>query len=285
MYWTNYHSHSTFCDGRSEMEEFVKLAICKGIISYGFSSHAPLPFSTKWAMKEEAFAAYLSEFERLKTVYGSEIELYFGLEVDFIPNCSDIDSKFFKDKSFDYLIGSIHYLDKIIDNQYFCIDGDFEEFDKGVKTVFDGDINAAINSFYDVSLLMIQKGGFDIVGHFDKIALNGIHYKEFDINALWYKQRVAEVFQLLKEKGLILEINTKSLFKKGFTYPHQEFYPLINELQIPIVVNSDCHYPMNVIDGYEPTFAALKKAGFRNMQRLVKGKWLEVAFDNNGLLD
>ena len=99
------------------MEEFVKLAICKGIISYGFSSHAPLPFSTKWAMKEEAFAAYLSEFERLKTVYGSEIELYFGLEVDFIPNCSDIDSKFFKDKSFDYLIGSIHYLDKIIDNQ------------------------------------------------------------------------------------------------------------------------------------------------------------------------
>ena len=284
MYWTNYHSHCTFCDGRSEMEEFVRFAIDKGIKSYGFSSHAPLPFSTKWTMKEEQFGDYHLEFSRLKNKYKHEIELHFGLEVDYIYNCSDTDSAFFKNKNFDYLIGSIHFLDEITENHYFCIDGDFSEFDNDLKKKYNGDIKHVATRFYEVSALMIEKGGFDIVGHFDKINLNGLHYEEFDTCAFWYKTLVAETLQLVKEKGLLLEINTKSLYKKGFTYPHQQFYPLINELQIPIVVNSDCHYPVNVIDGYEPTFAALKKAGFKTMRQLIKNQWQEVEFNEGGLL-
>lgn len=285
MYWSNYHSHCTFCDGKSEMEEFVVFAIRKGIKSYGFSSHAPLPFLTKWTMKVEAFDDYRLEFNRLKAKYKHDIELHFGLEADFIVDCYDIDNEFFKNKSFDYLIGSIHYLDKIADNHFFCIDGDVEEFDDSLKTVYDGDINAAVQRFFEISALMIEKGGFDIIGHFDKISLNASNYKSFDISALVYKNQVAEILQLVKEKGLIMEINTKSLLKKGFTYPHQQFYSLMNELQIPIVVNSDCHYPMNVIDGFEPTFAALKNAGFKTIQQLVNNRWQEVEFNENGLLE
>ena len=41
---TNYHSHSLYCDGRAGMEDFVRFAISEGFTSYGFSSHAPLPF-------------------------------------------------------------------------------------------------------------------------------------------------------------------------------------------------------------------------------------------------
>jgi len=285
MYWSNYHSHCTFCDGRSEMEEFVVFAIRKGIKSYGFSSHAPLPFLTKWTMKEEVFDDYRLEFSRLKDKYKHKIMLYFGMEVDFIVNCSDVSNDFFKHKSFDYLIGSIHYLDKIAENHYFCIDGDFTEFEDSLKTIYEGDINFAVKRFYEISALMIQKGGFDIVGHFDKITLNASGFKAFDSNALWYKNQVSDLLQLVKEKGMILEINTKSLYKKGFTYPHQQFYPLINDLQIPILVNSDCHYPINVIDGFEPTFGALKNAGFKTMQQLVNNRWQEVAFDENGLIE
>ncbi|MEI8086270.1 MAG: histidinol-phosphatase [Paludibacter sp.] len=284
MYWSNYHSHCTFCDGRSSMEEFVESAIAKGIKSYGFSSHAPLPFLTKWTMKEDDFDDYLLEFNRLKIKYKNQIELYFGLEVDYIENYSSIENDFFQGKTFDYLIGSIHYLDKIDDEQFFCIDGDFNDFDKGLQQIYNGDIKLAVKRFFEVTNLMIQKGGFDIVGHFDKISLNASNYKSFDGNALWYKNLVGETLQLLKEQGMILEINTKSLFKKGFTYPHQQFYPLINELQIPIMVNSDCHYPINVIDGFEPTFRALKKAGFKTMQQLNQNKWQSVPFNENGLL-
>ena len=42
---TNYHSHSLYCDGRANMEDFIRFALSEGFTSYGFSSHAPLPNS------------------------------------------------------------------------------------------------------------------------------------------------------------------------------------------------------------------------------------------------
>lgn len=38
---TNYHSHSLYCDGRANMEDFIRFALSEGFTSYGFSSHAP----------------------------------------------------------------------------------------------------------------------------------------------------------------------------------------------------------------------------------------------------
>lgn len=79
---TNYHSHSLYCDGRAGMEDFVRFALSEGFTSYGFSSHAPLPFSTAWTMEWDIMDGYLSEFHRLKEKYAGRIELYIGLEID-----------------------------------------------------------------------------------------------------------------------------------------------------------------------------------------------------------
>ncbi|MEL6846638.1 MAG: PHP domain-containing protein, partial [Bacteroidota bacterium] len=86
MSWTNFHSHSHFCDGKGSPEEQVKSAIEKGMASFGFSSHCPVPFETSWAMKASALPEYLRETRRLQTSYADQIELYVGLEVDYIPS-------------------------------------------------------------------------------------------------------------------------------------------------------------------------------------------------------
>jgi len=284
MYWSNYHSHSSFCDGRSSMEEFVKYAIAKGLKKYGFSSHAPLPFSTFWNMNLDDLPEYQMEFYRLKEKYASQIELYIGLELDYINGFFEFGHNLYSTDSFDYLIGSIHYMDQLPNGDFWCVDGNFQDFYAGLKTLYGGDIRPAVKRFYEISSLMIEKGGFDIVGHFDKIALNGSKCAGFDITENWYKNYVGEVLEQIKNKGLILEVNTKSLASKGMTYPDVQFFPLINDLQIPIVVNSDCHYPTNVIDGFEPTFRALKELGFKTMQQLIDGKWQAVEFNENGLL-
>jgi histidinol-phosphatase (PHP family) len=266
------------------MEDYIRFAIARGIKSYGFSSHAPLPFLTRWTMKEDDFTDYQSEFYRLKEKYHEKIDLYLGLEVDYIDQYSSVGNDFFQDKTLDYLIGSIHYVDKIPNGKFWNIDGDFTIFDNGLKIIFGGDIKLAVKRFFEVSCLMIDKGGFDIVGHFDKISFNAGKYKEFDPTDKWYTDLVTEALHLIKEKELILEINTKALSERGITYPHQRYYPLIKDLQIPIVVNSDCHYPTNVIDGFVPTYAALQQAGFRTLHQLVKGKWQAVAFNEKGLI-
>ena len=86
---TNYHSHSLYCDGRASMEDFVRFALSEGFTSYGFSSHAPLPFSTAWTMEWDIMDDYLSEFHRLKEKYAGRIELYIGLEIDYLNEASN----------------------------------------------------------------------------------------------------------------------------------------------------------------------------------------------------
>jgi len=284
MYWSNYHSHCTFCDGRSTMEEFIHFAIAKGVKKYGFSSHAPLPFNTFWNMKLDDLPDYEMEFNRLKEKYSDEIELFIGLELDYINNFFELDHDLYSTNHFDYKIGSIHYMDSLPQGGFWCIDGNFDDFERGLYQLFDGDIQAAVKRFYEISSLMIGKGGFDIVGHFDKIAFNASKCADFNKNENWYRNLVGDILQQIKNEGLILEINTKSLTEKGVTYPDIQFYPLINELQIPIVVNSDCHYPTNIIDGFEQTFKTLRQVGFNTMHQLMNGAWQPVEFNERGLL-
>ena len=285
MYWANYHSHCTFCDGRSSMEDFVKSAIEMGVKKYGFSSHAPLPFRTKWNMDIENFPAYQLEFLRLKEKYKTHIDLYFGLEVDYIHHFSDSKDAFFNDKTFDYLIGSIHYIEQLPNGEYWCIDGEFSDFDKGLQLLYGGDIKLAVKRFYEVTTFMIEKGAFDVIGHFDKISLHATHYESFDMNDEWYQQLVNDVLQLVKQKGLILEINTKSLSTKGITYPHQLLYPKIKELEIPIVVNSDCHHIENVITGFDTTYKTLLSHNFKHLHQINDGEWTATQFNEYGLIE
>lgn len=42
MQLSNYHSHCTFCDGRSTPEDFIKFAVAHGFRAYGFF----IPFTT-----------------------------------------------------------------------------------------------------------------------------------------------------------------------------------------------------------------------------------------------
>ncbi len=69
MYWTNYHSHCHYCDGKYAPEAYIESALQKDVAVYGFSSHAPLPFETTWAMKKEAVTQYVAEIRSLAQKY------------------------------------------------------------------------------------------------------------------------------------------------------------------------------------------------------------------------
>lgn len=107
---TNYHSHCLYCDGRANMEDFIRFAISEGFTSYGISSHAPLPFSTAWTMEWDRMDDYLSEFSRLKKKYADKIELAIGLEIDYLNEESNPSLPCFQKLSLDYRIGSVHML-------------------------------------------------------------------------------------------------------------------------------------------------------------------------------
>ena len=53
MMLSSYHTHSTFSDGKSTLEEMVQAAIAQGCQEIGFSDHAPMIFDCGWSMKQE----------------------------------------------------------------------------------------------------------------------------------------------------------------------------------------------------------------------------------------
>jgi histidinol-phosphatase (PHP family) len=75
--WTNYHTHSSFCDGKSELPHIITKAKALQVNSLGFSSHAPLPFECKWCIDPNAMDEYFDEIEQLSALH-HEIEIYKG---------------------------------------------------------------------------------------------------------------------------------------------------------------------------------------------------------------
>ncbi|WP_106828726.1 histidinol-phosphatase [Parabacteroides pacaensis] len=280
MQLSNYHSHCDFCDGRSKPEDFVKFALSKNFRAYGFSSHAPLPFETFWNMSGCDLPEYLEEIKRLQKKYQHKIEIYSGLEIDFLTKEYNASIPYFQELPLDYRISSIHFLpisEELKEENMVTIDGSYKEFEKSVKHYFEGDIRKIVKRFYLSSMEMVECGGFDIVGHLDKIHMNGGKYPGFDAEAFWYKKLFIEYLVLIAEKGLMVEINTKNLLPKKELYPLPFYLPVILDLKIPILVNSDTHYPDLVNDGRQEAFELLKNAGFKFTRELMNGKWEDCA--------
>lgn len=279
MQLSNYHSHCNFCDGRSYPEDFVRFAVARGFRAYGFSSHSPLPFETFWNMSRDDMDEYLAEIARLKAKYEGQIELYVGLEIDFLDRTHNASIPYFKNLPLDYRIGSIHFLPLspvLEERNMACIDGAYSEFARTVDAFFEGDIHRMVRRYFEAEMEMVEAGGIDIVGHIDKIYMNGQRYPGFSLDAEWYRRPLLDLLDFVRERGLMVEVNTKNLVKKGETYPHRQFLGELRSRRIPVMVNSDCHYPDLVNDGRAEGFQLLEQVGFDATMELVGGKWTEI---------
>jgi histidinol phosphate phosphatase HisJ family len=276
---SNFHSHCTFCDGRSHPEDFVKFAISNKFRAYGFSSHSPLPFETFWNMVKSDMPEYIAEINRLKIKYANIIEIYLGMEIDYLDLTYNASIPYFKSLPLDYRISSIHFIPWTtphLEENMVCIDGAYKDFVDGVNMHFGGSIRYITKAFFESSMQMVEAGGFDIVGHIDKIYMNGSKHPDFDLHAGWYQKPFLQLLDLIAEKGLIVEVNTKAKIRTGQTFPHIESYKELKKRNIPVMVNSDCHGPDLVNDGRDETLALLKDAGYRSTRELVNSKWQEV---------
>ena len=280
---SNFHSHCTFCDGRNLPEDFVKAAIANRFRAYGFSSHSPLPFETCWNMSKTDMPDYLAEIKRLKNQYAGDIELYLGLEIDYLDTSYNAAIPYFQSLPLDYSISSIHFLPSQhtpLNENRVCIDGHYRDFETGLNSYFGGNIRRITDFFFETSMQMVEIGGFDIVGHIDKIYMNGIKHPGFDLQAGWYQKPFLQLLDLIAEKGCIVEINCKNNVRKSQTFPHITSYKELRKRHIPVIVNSDCHQPDLINDGREEALALLQEAGYKVTTELVNGTWQEVGIES-----
>lgn len=248
----NFHSHTQFCDGRATMEQFAAAAVKAGMRHYGFSPHSPIPFESPCNMSREDVPAFLSEVERLRAAYGP-VRFYAGMEIDYLGPEWGPAHPYFKSLPLDYRIGSVHFIPAKNDpGRFIDIDGNPERFMRYMHEHFDDDIEYVVTEFYKRSMDMLHAGGFDILGHLDKIGANASAYRPGIEREGWYRDLLhAYVNEITSRHGIAVEINTKSLHKTGRLFPNETVIAALIRARVPILVNSDAHYP-DLIDAGRP---------------------------------
>lgn len=276
MNYSTYHSHNHYCDGKYEPEEHVKAAIALGLQTFGFSSHVPLPFKNEWSMKADDLQKYLSEINSFKEKYRDKIEIYTGLEVDYIPGLIGPSHPTITQLGLDYSIGSIHYVDQLEDGTHWEIDGTYVHFIRGLNEIFHGNGRNAILRYLSLTKEMVDRDKPQIVGHIDKIKIhNKAENPLFSDEDQWYQDEVEETLDIIKEKGSIIEVNTRGMYKKlaDEPYPGIMILKKIKNKNIPIMLNSDSHHPREITGSYTEAIQLLKELGFQELMVLRNNEW------------
>ena len=279
MILPEYHTHTYYCDGAEAPEVYIKEAIKQGLTAYGYSSHSPVPFESDWNVPDDKLPNYIADVNAIKAKYSNEIEVYLGLEIDFIPGIAGRKRHILKDIILDYFIGSVHYVDKFEDGRYWNIDTSLELYKEGLEKIYKNDIKKAVIAFYENSRLMIEEDKPDIIGHFDKIKMFNTRVKFFDENESWYKDQIELLLRTIKKHNTIVEINTRGYYKYGQLdlYPSEWIIEKMAKMDIPIMINSDAHHPSEFNKGTDYAVGKIKNLGITQVYILKNFKWQPIS--------
>jgi histidinol-phosphatase (PHP family) len=279
MNYFNLHTHSSYCDGTGDPEEYVISALEKKFHTLGFSSHAPLPFKNNFAIKDDAkLQKYCQTIRTLKEKYRDRLSVYLALELDYIEGISRDFSDLKNACGLDYTIGSVHLVRNGKSEGLWFIDGPkVESYDVGLKNVFDGDIKHAVTTYYEQVSRMILTQKPDILGHFDKIKM---HNKDryFGEDEPWYRELVMDLLETIVQTGVIVEVNTRGIYKKRCN----DLYPgvwILKEMQkkdIAITLSADAHRPEEIDGYYDEAIEILKEIGYKSLVCFKDGTRAEI---------
>ncbi|MCR4848472.1 MAG: histidinol-phosphatase [Bacteroidales bacterium] len=256
----NIHTHSIYSDGKSTPREHVEEAIRQGLVKLGFSEHGPLPFDNTFSVKAERMPDYLAEIAQLKEEFKDRIEILCGLEADYIPGVSETFAVTKEKYHLDYLIGGVHLVGHSANpEELWFIDGPkWEIYDEGLQKFFNGDIRKAVKCFFDQTNQMIEHEEFDIIAHFDKIKMHN-RDRYFHEDEDWYRKLALETLDLIHQKGLVVEVNTRGIYKKRYNgfYPSPWLMTEAHKMGVPMIISSDAHHYSELTLEFEAAEEAL----------------------------
>ena len=261
----NFHTHTTFCDGKNTAEELVLYGVENNFSSIGFSGHGYTEFDLRYCMKDTI--GYISEINRLKEKYKGKIQIYLGIEEDAFH--------FSNREDFDYIIGSSHYF--CVDEKYYPIDSNYDYFKECLKA-FNYDTHKLATEYYEKFCSYILTRKPDIVGHFDLIT----KFDEIDVTRFLNDEKYFEIAEKYMEKvansSCAFEVNTGAI-SRGFRknpYPHERLLNILKKYDAPLILSSDCHDKENLCFGFDDAKKILCDVGFNKVYTIYDGKFKEV---------
>ena len=227
------HTHTVFCDGKSTPEEMVVSAIEKNIDILGIAFHSYVPFDEEYCIKKDFEPKFISEISRLREKYKDKIRILCGTEQDFHSGKPKYD--------FNYVIGSVHYLEK--EGDFFSIDIDPKALPEIAKKYYEDDIYALIEEYYQMVAIIPSATNANVIGHFDLVSKFNETGALFDEQNPRYIRAYRRAIDRLISYNIPFEINTGAISRKYRTtpYPSRDIIEYIKEKGGKFILSSDAH--------------------------------------------
>lgn len=262
MLRADFHTHTTFCDGKNTPREMVEAAYRKGYTDFGVSGHADFSFCDPgFGMSDAAFKEYKEELYRLREEYTGRMNVYVGIELDCLGPIQKAD----------YAIGSTHCVCK--NGEYISVDDRESILVDAAERLWKGDWYAFVKDYFETEALVYEKTHCDWIGHFDLLTKFNEGGRHFDENCDDYLEPALAAMKKLNAEGLPFEINTGAI-SRGY---RQEPYPsrvLLRELKSMggrIMINSDSHSAENIGFAFDKALKTAWESGFRRICVLKPG--------------
>lgn len=238
----NFHTHSTWCDGRNTPEEMVQAAIAKGFGILGFSSHLMLPEGGEGAVAPDKAGEYVADVRRVAGKYAGQIKVMCGGEADYIPGVTAPEKSRYAQLKLDYLIGAVHYV-TADDGARVPVDWTPEKLQAGIAGHFGGDARAFITRYFELQIEMTEKFDFDVLAHPDLVRKFNRRHPYFDEAAQWYRELEERLAQALAKCGKATEVNTGGIARGWLddAYPDERFRELLRKNGVGFILSSDAH--------------------------------------------
>ena len=252
----------------------IEAAVADGFAVYGVSEHAPRSqarflYDTElergFTVERLAadFEAYAAEVARLAEEFAGRLTVLRGFEAEVVPSAGyAAEMKALRERhAFDYMVGSVHYVDEI------QIDGRPEEFAEAVEAA--GGLENLAVRYYETVATMIETLRPEVVGHLDLIRRNA------PADAVLDAPRIAgaaeRALEAARAVGAALDLNTAGWRKNlGGPYPAPWLLERARDLGVGFCFGDDSHGPALVGDGVERAREYLLAQGVKEIQGLTR---------------
>ncbi len=274
----NYHMHTHHCDGNGVPRDYAEAALSRGMPRIGFTGHNVLPFKTDWTMPAEKLPLYLAEVRAAKEEYRGRLEIFLGIEADFIPRMTSPTHGRITSLGLDFVLGSVHFVGPRDGDHQWTVDGPREEIDSAIRDGFGGNARRAVERYYELLAAMARTAPPDIFAHLDIVKKNNRDGGLFDEQAPWYREAVLHALDAVRGSGKVMEINTGGVVRNtsGAWYPSPWILRQAFSMGIPVIISADAHQPQNIDGKFAEAAEILKAAGYRTQRQLTTAGWIDI---------
>ncbi|AFV12275.1 histidinol-phosphatase HisK [Thermacetogenium phaeum DSM 12270] len=252
-FFGDYHLHSSFSsDAHDALHQICLQAVRLGLSEVGLTDHLSLfPQDPNYNFLNRLYSAYFEAVDECRQQFKDSLTIFLGAEVDYHPHYEDEICVFLHHHPFDYVIVSVHYVDRLsLTDARFYLSRHPE---------------VGIRQYVDTLKRAVLLPGLAVLGHLDWIKRGWRQYwRDFPYKPeLLLEAGLDQALQVLVARGGLLEINTSGIRRGvGEPFPGEVLLSRYRELGGRYcVLGSDAHNASELAHSFHEGVTLARRVG------------------------